>query len=114
MAHLLLDICLSDIPRERIKEARNGKKYLKIEVSELREKDERDNDHSIKVYVPKAEREEGVKPTYIGRGKTIGGNSPSASGNSRTEYTDGKTARTCSGYKAEGNKTIDPNADLPF
>lgn len=76
MAHLLLDICLSDIPQERIKEARNGKLYTKIEVSELREKDERENDHSIKVYIPKAERDEGAKPIYIGRGKTIGGNSP--------------------------------------
>lgn len=102
MAHLLLDICLSDIPRERIKEARNGKKYLKIEVSELREKDERDNDHSIKVYVPKAEREEGVKPTYIGRGKTMGtssnGNSHAGNGNSRPMSEAG----------------VPPKDDLPF
>ena len=75
MGHLLLDICLTDIPVERIKTARNEKKYLKVEVGELREKDEHENDHYVRVYVPKAEREEGVRPTYIGRGKSIGENS---------------------------------------
>ena len=29
MANLYLDLCLSDIPKERIKTARNGKKYIK-------------------------------------------------------------------------------------
>lgn len=85
MAHLLLDICLSDIPNERIKRASNGKSYVKFEVSELRQVDERQNDHSVKVYIPKAEREEGAQPVYVGRGKTMGGNSrPSQNnGNSR-------------------------------
>lgn len=97
MAHLLLDICLTDIPKERIKEARNGKKYLKVEVGELREKDEHDNDSYVRIYINKADREAGVQTKYIGRGKTLAprenspanGNSPSASaGRAVNEDTD--------------------------
>ena len=33
MANFYLDICLSDIPKERIKTASNGKKYLKAIIN---------------------------------------------------------------------------------
>lgn len=89
MARFLLDICLTDIPREKIKEARNGKKYLKIEVGELREKDEKENDLYVRAYFSKAEREAGGKPTYIGRGKTLAENS--RDGNSRPAQTHANT-----------------------
>ena len=69
MASLFLDICLSDIPKERIKRASNGKAYVKVIVGELRQEDERGNNHSVMVYVPKEERHEGDRPIYIGRGK---------------------------------------------
>lgn len=81
MANLFLDICLSDIPKDKIKEANNGKKYIKLIVGEMRQKDERGNDHYVKVFVPKAEQREGDKPIYIGKGKESenrGGAKPAA------------------------------------
>lgn len=98
MAHLLLDICLTDIPKDRIKEARNGKKYLKVEVGELREKDERENDHFIRVYINKADREAGVQTTYIGRGKTLASRENSPRENSRPI----------------NNAPVNVDTDLPF
>lgn len=71
MANILLDICLSDIPKEFIKTSeKNGKKYLKIVVAERKSVDERGNDHAVKIYVPKEQRRDGDKPIYIGNGKS--------------------------------------------
>lgn len=98
MASLFLDICLSDIPKERIKEARNGKKYLKIVVGELRQRDDHDNDHYVSVYVPREERHEGDKTIFIGRGKE---NKGGGDGN--------RAPRSERGSNAQGN-----NGDLPF
>lgn len=64
-----LSICLSDIPKERIKLANNGKKYLAITVQDLREADEYGNTHSVYATQTKEEREAKEKRTYIGRGK---------------------------------------------
>lgn len=64
-----LSICLSDIPKERIKITNNGKKYLAITVQDLREADEYGNTHSVYATQTKEEREAKEKRTYIGRGK---------------------------------------------
>lgn len=106
---MFLRICLSDIPRDLIREGNNGKKYISLSVGELKSPDEHGNDHYVSVYVPKNSRGADDKPIFIGRGELR-----KEDGNSRPAYTDGKTARTYSGYKAEDNKKVDPNADLPF
>lgn len=64
-----LSICLSDIPKDRIKLANNGKKYLNVTVQDLREADEYGNTHSLYCTQTKEEREAKEKRTYIGRGK---------------------------------------------
>lgn len=64
-----LSICLSDIPKDRIKLANNGKKYLSITVQDLKEADEYGNTHSLYCTQTKEEREAKEKRTYIGRGK---------------------------------------------
>lgn len=64
-----LSICLSDIPKDRIKIANNGKKYLAITVQDLREADEYGNTHSLYCTQTKEAREAKEKRTYIGRGK---------------------------------------------
>lgn len=64
-----LSICLSDIPKDRIKLANNGKKYLNVTVRDLREADEYGNTHSLYCTQTKEEREAKEKRTYIGRGK---------------------------------------------
>ena len=67
MANLYLDICLSDIPKERIKTAANGKKYLKAIIKPRREMDKDGYDHYIAAFVPKEERQDGSGPAFIGR-----------------------------------------------
>ena len=67
MASLYLDICLSDIPKERIKTAANGKKYLKGIIRPRKDVDRDGYDHYIAAFVPKEEREQGAGPMFIGR-----------------------------------------------
>lgn len=62
------NICLSDIPKERIREA-NGKKYCNIVLDTLREVDDKGNTHSVYMSQTKEERTAKVKKQYIGRGK---------------------------------------------
>lgn len=70
MPRLNLNICLTSIPKDLIRYA-NGKAYINLNVSELRDIDERGNDHTISVYVPQERREEYPDKIYIGRGKLI-------------------------------------------
>lgn len=66
-----LNICLSDIPKDKIRTGSNGKKYLDITVSELRETDDKGNTHKVAVRQSKEERENKETITYLGRGKEI-------------------------------------------
>lgn len=67
MARLYLDICLSDIPKERIKTANNGKKYLKAIINPRKDTDPDGYDHYIAASVPQAERNPDDRPLFIGR-----------------------------------------------
>lgn len=71
MALINCSICLSDIPKEKIKLYDNGKKYLSVVVSDLREKDAYGNTHSIYVSQTREERDANERRTYIGRGKAV-------------------------------------------
>ena len=53
-------ICLSDIPKELIREGKNGKKYLSIEVRERREVGRFGDTHYVKAYCKAAERKDDV------------------------------------------------------
>lgn len=53
-------ICLSDIPKELITTARNGKKYLNVEVRPRREPSAYGNTHYIKATCRVQDRREGV------------------------------------------------------
>lgn len=65
MANLFGSICLSDIPKELITTAKNGKKYLNIEVKQMRQPSQFGHTHTVKVSVKKEERKDGVN-YYIG------------------------------------------------
>ena len=65
MANLYLDICISDIPKERIKTAANGKKYLKAIIRPRKQTDRHGYDHYLAAFVPKEERKDGL--CFIGR-----------------------------------------------
>ena len=59
-------ICLSDIPKDKITTAKNGKKYLAVTVWENDEADKYGNHESIQVSRTKEQREAGEKAVYIG------------------------------------------------
>ena len=60
-------ICLSDIPRDKVVVSeKNGKKYLNIVLWINEQEDKYGNNTSIQVGLSKEEREDGVKPTYVG------------------------------------------------
>ena len=46
-------ICVTDIPEAHVKVAKNGKKYLNITISKMKEPDKFGNDYTISVFVPK-------------------------------------------------------------
>lgn len=72
MALINCSICLSDIPKEKIKMYdKNGKKYLSVVVADLREADEYGNTHSVYISQTREEREANERRTYIGRGKAV-------------------------------------------
>lgn len=60
MSKLFGSLCLSDIPRELIREGKNGKKYISIEVDERKTPSQFGDTHYIKVWCKAAERKEGV------------------------------------------------------
>ena len=62
-------ICLSDIPKEKITEGKNGKKYLNVKLWVNDVPDRYENIGSIQVQQTKDEREAGNKATYIGNFK---------------------------------------------
>lgn len=65
MANLFGSICLSDIPNELITTAKNGKKYLNIEVKQMRQPSQYGHTHTVKASVKRDERKDGVN-YYIG------------------------------------------------
>lgn len=63
MALVSISICLSDIPKEMIKTASNGKKYIKIHIAEMKQPDNYNNTHTAYILT------EDKQKTYLGKGK---------------------------------------------
>ena len=55
-----VNICLSDIPKEEIQTGKNGKKYVRINVSKRKQEDNYGNTHSVSVdtWKPEMKKEE--------------------------------------------------------
>lgn len=62
-------ICLSDIPKDKITEGKNGKKYLNVTLWVNDSPDQYGNIGSVQVSQTKEQREEQEKKTYIGNFK---------------------------------------------
>ncbi len=62
-------LCLSDIPKDKIRQAGNGKKYLNICIASRRAPDEWGNTHAIYVMQDREERESKAPRCYIGQGR---------------------------------------------
>lgn len=68
MEFTFFNICLSDIPKDKIKQSKNGKCYIELVTMNLREVDEKGRTHNMAVALTEDERKAGVKTTYLGRG----------------------------------------------
>ena len=66
-----MSICLSDIPKGKIKVGKNGKKYLSLSLARRREPDQFGQTHAVYVSQSKEEREAKENRTYLGSGKEI-------------------------------------------
>ena len=60
MANYYGSICLTDIPKELIKTASNGKKYLNIDIYERKEVGKFGATHTIKASCKREEQKDGV------------------------------------------------------
>lgn len=66
---IVIDICLTDVPKELITEGKNGKKYLKLVLNERKSEGKFGETHTLQLSQTKEARLAGVKPTYVGSGK---------------------------------------------
>jgi hypothetical protein len=62
-------ICVSDIPKEKLTQAKNGKLYLNIDIWINADVDQYGNIGSVSVRQSKEQREAKEKKTYIGNFK---------------------------------------------
>ena len=67
----LLGICLSDIPKDKMRQGKDGKIYVNIIVTEMKQADMYGNDLTVYVQQTKEEREDKMVKSYIGKGKTF-------------------------------------------
>lgn len=66
---ITIGICLTDLPKEKMKRAENGKLYINLCVSQRREVDQYGNTHTVFVQQTKEEREARADKCYVGNGK---------------------------------------------
>jgi len=69
MSLISISICLSDIPKDKIKLAANGKKYLNLAVAQRKEVSQYGETHTVFVSQDKEEREASTPVVYVGGGK---------------------------------------------
>lgn len=66
-----ISICLSDIPKDKMKQAQNGKWYLDLNIVERNEPDKYGNTLTGYIDQSKEERAEKRPKTYIASGKEV-------------------------------------------
>ena len=64
-----ISICLSDLPKSKIKLSDNGKMYCNLVVAERREKGRFDETHYVALSQTQEERKAGEPKVYVGSGK---------------------------------------------
>jgi len=69
MSLINISICLSDLPKDKIKEGKNGKKYINLVVAKRKEISQYDETHTVFVSQTKEERDSKTDKVYIGGGK---------------------------------------------
>ena len=66
---ITLNICLSDLPKEKIQTASNGKRYINLVVDKRKEAGKYGETHTLYVSQSKEERESKEDKKYVGSGK---------------------------------------------
>lgn len=66
---ITVSVCLSDIPKSEIVEAKNGKKYVNLVLDERRETGQYGETHMLYMSQTKEERQNKAKKVYVGSGK---------------------------------------------
>ena len=66
---ILLNVCLSDIPKENITTGKNGKEYVNLMLDERRDVGRFGETHSICLTQTKEMREAKESKVYVGSGK---------------------------------------------
>lgn len=66
-----LSICLSDIPKERLRKGSNGKVYCNITVGTRKEPDQWGRNLKVYISPTKQDKEEKLAKIYVGAGKTF-------------------------------------------
>ena len=74
---ITISLCLSDIPKEKIKSANNGKKYVNLVLFERKDIGQYGETHTLAVSNSKDEREAKCATVFIGSGKYYGNKSAS-------------------------------------
>ena len=69
MSLINISICLSDIPKDKIKQATNSKKYISLVVAQRKEVSQYGETHTVFISQDKEEREAKKDKTYVGGGK---------------------------------------------
>lgn len=64
-------ICLSDLPKAKMRKGTNGKIYITLIVDGRKEPDQWGQDLKVYVDPSKEEREAGAAKVYVGSGKTM-------------------------------------------
>jgi hypothetical protein len=86
MAKLIsLSICVSDIPKEQITTANNGKKYMSITVSVNDTADQYGKDVQAWMNQSKEDREAKARKTFVGGGKVVWSSEPKQEGEPTAE-----------------------------
>ena len=69
MSLINISICLSDLPKDKIKQATNGKKYINLICASRKEVSQYGETHTVYVSQTKEEREANTPTVYVGSGK---------------------------------------------
>jgi hypothetical protein len=104
MSFIIIDVCLTDLPKSKITVGKNGKSYMKLKVAQKRAVDDYGNTHYVSVNKTKEETEKKVDTIYVGTGKEYvfqGDSKPQESKPVSSEHKSEKSA-------------LDPPDDLPF
>lgn len=66
--YITLDIDLTMLPKDKIKQGSNGHKYIKLSATTMKQPDRYGNDMTL--YITQSKEERGQDRIYVGKGKT--------------------------------------------